>query len=189
VPSTQDLFDEFTIRIYEPPLNARRYDGRVAQLDDPVSVLMLIIDFDTEVLMNGITNFIGNSSGRYAEQTVEALRKIGCTDASDRLRRILQLAEDAGMTHDAIQEDRGRVAEEEGNPTFAIRSFVQTHGDKWNDVDDAIEDIASGIDHDGLRAEGERYLARHLSVFEPALTEARGGLWRRLARFLRGRGW
>ncbi|WP_417393747.1 DMP19 family protein [Gimesia chilikensis] len=73
----EDLLGELSIRIYEPPLSDMREDGRICNAADPVAVLMLILDCDTEVAMNGIDNFIGNSSGRYMRETITALQTIG----------------------------------------------------------------------------------------------------------------
>lgn len=50
-----------------------RRSGAIAELSNPVAVLMLVIDFDTEVAMNGITDFLRNSTGIYGTETVRAL--------------------------------------------------------------------------------------------------------------------
>ena len=99
-----DLLSEFAIKVYEPPLSLHRASGQIADTSDPVSVAMLVVDLDTEVAMNGMVNFIGNSTGLYASQTVEALERIGCAEDASVLRQILAAAEAAGMTHAAIQD-------------------------------------------------------------------------------------
>ena len=69
-----DILSDLSIKIYESPLSEVRSSGRIADVTDPVNVLMLLIDFQTEVEMNGILDFLGNSSGLYARETAEALR-------------------------------------------------------------------------------------------------------------------
>jgi len=49
---------------------------------------MWIIDFDTELTMNGILGFLENSSGRYLSETVAALQLIGSTKDAALLKEI-----------------------------------------------------------------------------------------------------
>ena len=58
-----DLLTALSIKIYEPPLSEMREDCRIYGLSDPVAVLMLVIDFETEVSMSGITRNPGDRSG------------------------------------------------------------------------------------------------------------------------------
>ncbi|WP_418936961.1 DMP19 family protein [Paenibacillus anseongense] len=41
--------------------------------------MLLILDFDIELQMNGIIGFLENSSGAYLEETMEALFRIRAT--------------------------------------------------------------------------------------------------------------
>ena len=52
-----DIVSELSIKIYEEPLASWRESSKITDLSNPLSVLMLIIDFETEVSMNGILNF------------------------------------------------------------------------------------------------------------------------------------
>jgi hypothetical protein len=67
-----DLLSEFSIKIYEPPLSHVRSSGHIANVSDVVCTAMLVVDFETEVSMNGIANFIGNST----HATVQADRDV-----------------------------------------------------------------------------------------------------------------
>jgi hypothetical protein len=51
-----DLLEEFGIKIYEAPASDHRDSGRIADTSDPISVAMLVIDFRTEVEMNGMVD-------------------------------------------------------------------------------------------------------------------------------------
>jgi hypothetical protein len=158
-----DLLDEFSIKIYEPPLSEIRDSGLVRDLSNPIAVVMLVVDFDTEVEMNGINNWIGNSTGLYAEETVVALEMIGCVSQAMQLKHVLEIAAAAGMTHDAIREDRSGLAE------FAVTSFSKIHGDKWDAASDEISNIHSLINYEEIRAHAERYVAIHADAFHVAL--------------------
>ena len=165
--SASDAYWQFASKIYEPPLSAIRDDGSITDLSNPLAVVMLVVDFETEVSMNGITNFIGNSTGRYARETVDAIRVLGCPAHADLLSQMLDVADGAGMTFDAIQRDR------RGQQQFAVSSFAETHGDKWDAATEAIYQIEESFDSDALIARAEQYVGEHLSVFEAALANAR----------------
>ena len=49
---------------------------------------MLLIDYETECSINGNTEYLGHSSGQRLPETVDALRKIGCSDHADVLHNI-----------------------------------------------------------------------------------------------------
>lgn len=162
-----DLLTEFSIKIYEPPLCKMRDDGRICEPSNPVAVLMLVVDFETEVSMNGINNFIGNSSGLFGNETVAALKTIGAQTQATLLERILRVAENAGMTHDAIQRERSGVGE------YAITSFKELHGDKWDAASAKISDIESEIDYSDLMSCAQNYVQQHTEEFHKALDIAR----------------
>ncbi len=164
--TADDLLMEFSIKIYEPPLSDIRDTGAIADLSNPISVVMLIIDFRTEIEMNGILDFIGNSTGLYAQQTVTALELIDCQREAQVLRDILSIAERAGMTHEAIQADRAEIASGE---EFVVTSFTETHGDKWDTASDRIVSLEETIDLAKVEDNAARFVENHRAVFEKAL--------------------
>ena len=159
----EHLLSELSVKIYEPPLSEIRDSGRIADLSSAVSVLMLFIDFETEVMMNGIADFLGNSTGLYARQTVSALQIIGCPVQADALGRILTVAHDAGMTYEAIQADRS------GLKPYAITSFAELHGDKWNAALEQIYELENQIDYQELWAKAGAYVASNQAEIETAV--------------------
>jgi hypothetical protein len=166
--SASDVYWQFASVIYEPPLSEMRDNGSITDLSNPLAVVMLVVDFETEVSMNGITNFIGNSTGRYARETVDAMRALGCPAHADLLSQMLDVADAAGMTFDAIQRDR------RGQQQFAVSSFAETHGDKWDAATEAIYQIEDSFDSNELVARAEQYVGEHLPAFEAALASASG---------------
>lgn len=157
------LLDEFSFKIYEAPLSDLRDSGAIRNLSNPVAVLMLLIDFLTEVEMNGINNFLGNSTGLYAHETVESLKLISCGSEADRLAKILSIANAAGMTYEAIQADRTSLHE------FEVTSFEKTHGEKWDQASEEIQNVESDLDYDQIRDALLPYFAKHRSIFESLL--------------------
>jgi hypothetical protein len=49
---------------------------------------MLVIDFDTEVHMQGLCGFLENSTGRFLDETIDALEAIGAQETAATMRRI-----------------------------------------------------------------------------------------------------
>jgi len=74
-----NLMTEFVIKICERSLAGLREGGVIADHSNPVCVVMLLVDFETEVSMNGISEFVGNTVGIYARETVGALVVVGWT--------------------------------------------------------------------------------------------------------------
>ena len=123
---------------------------------------MLIVDFNTEIEMNGILNFIGNSTGLYARETVEALRIIGCDYDAETLKKILDSADDVDMTHAAIQTDRRSLE------PYAVASFSSVHGDKWDEASTLIDSLEDEIDFGRVLNATEEFIELHKTRFEKA---------------------
>lgn len=161
-----DILSEFAVKVYRPPLSELRDSGRIGDTSDVVCAAMLVVDFETEVTMSGIVDFIGNSTGRFATETVAALELIGCTKEAECLRRILAAAAVAGMTHEAIQRERA------GLELFAITSFSRLHGSKWDDVVKTIDEVFDTIDLSTIMLRLAAFMDRHQAVFEKAIGRA-----------------
>jgi len=159
----RELFEEFAVKAYESPLSQHRDSGRIADTSDPVSVIMLVVDLDTEVSMNGVADFIGNSTGRYAGETVRALEAIGCHEDAGLLRQILDVAAQAGMTHEAMQADRSSL------PPYALTSFAAIHRGKWDEALGRIESLFRLMNLERVQAEAARFVAKHEQVLLQAL--------------------
>jgi hypothetical protein len=147
----------------QEPLANLRDNGAIADLSNPISVAMLLVDFDTEVALNGIANFIGNSSGRYVVETISALRTVGCSAEAEALAQIEAITSAAGMTHQAIQADRSGLTE------YSITSFSQLHGEKWRTVSTQAHEYCSSIDFTHVMDRVLQFVTAHQVAFENAL--------------------
>lgn len=119
--SPTELIVQLSIRIYEPPLCTAR--DRLREIDESLRVAILILDFDTELNMNGMLGFLENSSGLYFPETIEAFDKIGATETVSILRAIERTMERHGMTPARLRADF------EGTQAYQITSFRELHGD------------------------------------------------------------
>lgn len=161
--SPEDLLSELSVKIYELPLSQIRDSGDIEDVSNPICVLMLLIDFDTEVSMNGIVSFLANSTGQYAKETVAALERIGCLEQAKKLADILAVAAEAGMTHEAIRSDRSTVQ------PYAVATFAKLHGEKWVNAVARIEAIHDDMDMRKVFDNAEQFIVQHRAIVEEAL--------------------
>lgn len=66
---------ELSVAVYEPPFSAAR--ERLRELPAALRTVVLVVDFDTEVSMEGMLGFLENSPGRYLPETITAFETIG----------------------------------------------------------------------------------------------------------------
>jgi hypothetical protein len=81
-----EVLEALAAQIYRPPLSALR--DRLGELPAAARVPILIIDLDTEMHMQGIVGFLGNSSGHHLDDTIEALTAIGAQTTAATMRKI-----------------------------------------------------------------------------------------------------
>ena len=150
-----NLLSDLTIAIYTEPLSAFRDTAAIRDPSNPLAVVMLLIDYETECSMSGIVTLLGNSTGSRLPETIKALELIGCASHANCLAQIQEIARQSGMTYDAIQEDRSSLSE------FTVTSFHALHGDKWDDAAEMIGSIHDTIDFDDFWIQLSDYVDRN----------------------------
>ena len=128
------ILDHLFVAIYEEPLCLLRNNVEFTSVNSPLRNIMLIIDFETELSMNGILDFLGNSTGLFIPETIDSLKTVGLIHQADILSKIFDTANDAGMTYSRIQEDRRNVI-------GSIASWRDAHGEKWKTAQDIIYEL------------------------------------------------
>ncbi len=131
--SSAKLIEALSIQIYQPPLCSAR--ERLREIAEPLRVPILILDFDTEVTMQGILGFLENSTGLFFAETIEAFEKIGALKTVSVLRAIGDTLKKHGVTTDQLRADFF------GTEQYQITSFSKLHGDLGT-LPDEIEDNA-----------------------------------------------
>lgn len=106
---------------------------RVTELPAVLRDIMLIIDLDTELSMNGMTGFLENASGQYMDKTIEALVRIGDNADAAILQKVGQLLSDQGVTVGQLREHVERLSEHD------ITTSLQTHGPQIHEVLQQVE--------------------------------------------------
>ncbi|HET6250990.1 MAG TPA: hypothetical protein VFE47_25095 [Tepidisphaeraceae bacterium] len=129
--NAEAILDELSVRIYEPPLSALR--DLLRELPPAIQIPMLVIDFNTEVEMQGMLGFLENSTGLYLDETIDALRLIGSRFRAEVLENIRSI-----MARHAVTPARLR-ADFDGSAEFDVTSFAKLHGEHLNAMANEIE--------------------------------------------------
>jgi hypothetical protein len=114
------LIEALSIRIYERPLCVAR--ERLHQVSDPLRVPILVLDFDTEVSMNGVLGFLENRTGLFLPETIDAFERIGASETAAVLRAIQGTLEKHGVTPSKLR------AEFVGAEPYTVTTFRELHG-------------------------------------------------------------
>jgi hypothetical protein len=136
--SVDEILDSLALRIYAPPVATLRDDLR--SIPAVLRIPILIIDLDTEVLINGMLGFLENSTGLYLAETIEALETISAHNAAGTLRTIQQIMADYGVTVERLRRDF------DGAQLYEITSFLEMHGDELSPMAEQIEREARKLD-------------------------------------------
>ncbi len=130
--SGQDILNDIGLKAYEKPLSTIRDLPTWPSLSEPLHVAILLIDFDTEVNMNGLLGFLENSTGAYLEQTIEACRMLGARQTADTLERVREVMGRHAVSHQRLREPHRHTTE------YQITSFTELHGSSLDDFADEV---------------------------------------------------
>jgi hypothetical protein len=117
-----DMIQDLAVKIYEDPLAKIRKEAEYPNLENPLHIVVLLIDCDTEIDMNGILGFLENSTGRYLRETIQALTKIGAPKCAAVFESVKKCMEKHNVTWERLREDF------EGTVEYEITSFQRLHG-------------------------------------------------------------
>jgi len=89
--SPTDLVEHIGSVIYEEEASSIRQ--MLYEMPESWRTIIMIIDFDTELSMNGILGFLENFTGKYLNETIAALKLIEATEDSFIIEEIKKLIE------------------------------------------------------------------------------------------------
>ncbi|WP_307500117.1 DMP19 family protein [Paenibacillus brasilensis] len=90
--SAADLVEHIGSVIYGEEAGSIR--DMIYEVPESVRTIILLIDFDTELSMNGILGFLENSTGKYLNETISTLKLIKAEKDLSILEEIKKLIED-----------------------------------------------------------------------------------------------
>lgn len=105
------------------------------KLDDFIQDAAFLIDFDSELQMEGIFTFLENSIGHYAPNIIKAFRAIGDNNDADILSEICSLAPPDIMRGEFLEKDYQE---------YDISSFNDDH-ELCEEIADKIEQLESKL--------------------------------------------
>jgi hypothetical protein len=130
--TASELLEELMVQAYNPPLVTFRSTRRTP-IEGCLHRLLLFIDFDTEVSMQGILGFLENSNGEFLPDVIAMFEDIGATETSTLLREIARIMEQQGLTHARLRQDL------EGHEEYELTSFSKLHGPEAATVGNLID--------------------------------------------------
>jgi len=165
----RQMLDDLAVRIYEEPLLHIRNAPEWPSLTNPLHLTALLVDFDTEVAINGILGFLENSSGAHLDKTIDAFIALGAHDTAEVLQRIREVLRKHGVSHQKLRSDFKNTSQ------YEITSFSKLHGASLNEFAQEVCAIADLLYSDRTSQGSpflrlEVYLEEHASEIQSELS-------------------
>jgi hypothetical protein len=135
--TAEDIGGNISLNLYELRNSVIKEMDIFNNLPDIIKDTILIIDFDTELSMNGILGFLENSTGLFLTDTIKTLEKIEAYKDSEILENIQKIMLTYGINTKQLRDNVNA-----GNH-YDITNFSKTHGD--TDMADKISEEAEGL--------------------------------------------
>ncbi len=137
--SAEDIIGEISLRLYGQE-NYHIRDNRIfSVLPTILRDIILIIDLDTEVTMEGILGFLENSTGLYLDDTIETLERIKAYEDYRAMSNIRDILKKYKVSTFDLRENVNK-----GN-LYDISSFSQTHGSQYDEMAEEISKEAKKL--------------------------------------------
>lgn len=126
--SAEDIVGDICLNLYKQENSAIRENETFDRLPTVIRDIIFIIDFDTELNMNGILGFLENSTGLFLDDTIETLERINAVEDYEILKRIKGI-----MIKHQISTQQLRDGVNSGSQ-YEITSFSHTHGHRCGSI-------------------------------------------------------
>lgn len=134
--SADELINYVCSNMYNDENNNLRDEAIFPKLPRLLLDIILLVDFDTELSMNGVTGFLENSSGKYINETIEVLERIGAYKDAEALKTIKNILKDNNLNTKLLNEDVQRLNQ------YEVSNFMQIHQITDMKIIDQIESIS-----------------------------------------------
>ena len=135
--SGEDIVERIASHMYEGEFLSVRENLEI--IPELLKDIILIIDFDTELTMNGIVGFLENSSGIYFSETLDAFKRIELFQDLEVLNRIKSILLENGVMLETLREHVNNLTE------YQVASFFEIHGNDLSSVFHSIENEADQL--------------------------------------------
>ncbi len=119
--NADELIWDLAVKVYQDPLTKLRTQADYPNLSNPLHLVTLLIDLDTEISMNGILGFLENMCGEHLSRTIEALEVIGAPKCAAILKAVEECMKRHGVTWNRLRGDFVNTHE------FQVSSFRELH--------------------------------------------------------------
>jgi len=172
--TADEVIQKLAVGIYDHPLCMVRCEVAFPDLANPLHLAVLLIDCDTEIMMNGMLGYLENMPGRHLAPTIEALRQIGAPAAAGQLQAIYDCMTRFGVTWQRLRGDFDGVQE------HLITSFGMIHGAQLGSFTSELESLARGFSLFARRS-GEAPYDALCTYLEGRLADLRSEINKRIA--------
>ncbi|WP_336775471.1 DMP19 family protein [Paenibacillus sp. MMO-58] len=119
--SASDLIDHVCTNRYNKEIYYKNDKEVFKKLPEVLQDIILLIDLDTELNMNGILGFAENSTGRYLDETIKALERVGAINDANALIEIKEILKEYGANTHKLNDDLQHLQQ------YGVQNFAETH--------------------------------------------------------------
>lgn len=131
--SADELINYVYSNLYNDENNDLRNEAVFPKLPRLLLDIILLIEFDTELNMNGVVGFLENSSGKYIKETIEVLERINADKDADALKTIKKILKNSSLNTRLLNDDLQCLNQ------YEISNFMQLHRITDIEIIDQIE--------------------------------------------------
>jgi hypothetical protein len=137
--SADELINYVCTNMYNEENNFLRDEAIFPKLPRLLLDILLLVEFDMELNMNGVTGFLENSSGKYINETIEVLQRINAYKDADALKTIKKILKDNNLNTELLNDDLQSLNQ------YEISDFMQTHRITDSEIIDQIENVSENL--------------------------------------------
>lgn len=119
--SSEEIVGHIALNMYHSDFSSIREN--IGALPEVLRDILLLIDFDTELSMNGIVGFLENTSGCYLNETIKALGNIQQTKDQAIMISIKEVLEEHGICTEKLRGNMNHLTVNQ------VSYSSKTHGD------------------------------------------------------------
>lgn len=101
--------------------------------------MILLIELDTELSMNGIAGYLENSSGQFISETTAVLQRIGNETDAEIMQSIQDILSANGVSVAQLRENVNGLSEGE------VTNSLEVHGQQVHEVMQQVQHVAEGL--------------------------------------------
>lgn len=137
--SGEEIINEIALNLYNEENYHLTESDTFYKLPVVIRDIILVINLDTELNMQGILGFLENSTGLFLDDTIETLQRIQAKEDFEILKEIKSILDQNNVS---TQDLRNNV---DNQMEYSITSFSETHSSKYNDMVSEISEVANKL--------------------------------------------